>query len=147
MKFQSDIKMTGKLSIKKYNQNNELVEERNIENLVVTAGKSHIAQRMFTNTETKMSHLAVGSSTTVSALTQTTLLAELGRVALTSTIVVGANVTYTAVFGAGVATGSLTEAGVLNASSGGTMLCRTTFPVITKGAGETIAISWTVSVG
>jgi len=29
----------------------------------------------------------------------------------------------------------------------GTMLCRTTFPVITKSSSETIAISWVVSVG
>lgn len=29
----------------------------------------------------------------------------------------------------------------------GTMLCRTTFPVITKSGSETIAISWVVSVG
>jgi len=29
----------------------------------------------------------------------------------------------------------------------GTMLCRTTFPVITKSSSETIAISWVISVG
>lgn len=147
MQLQSDIKMTGKLSIKKFNEFNELIEERNIDNLVVTAGKSHIAQRLYTDSETKMSHMAVGSSTTISALSQTGLLSELGRVALSSTIVSGANVTYTAVFGVGVATGSITEAAILNDSSSGTMLCRTTFPVIVKTGSDTIAISWTVSVG
>lgn len=31
--------------------------------------------------------------------------------------------------------------------SKGTMLCRTTFPVIAKSAGETLAISWVITVG
>jgi len=49
-------------------------------------------------------------------------------------------------FGAGVGTGAVTEAGIFNASSAGTMLCRTTFSVINKAAADTLGITWTVTV-
>ena len=55
-------------------------------------------------------------------------------------------ITYTATFPAGTGTGAITEAAVLNASSSGTMLCRTTFPVVNKAAGDTIAVTWVVTV-
>ena len=145
--FHDSVKITGKLTVKKFSADNTLLEEIEIPNLVVTAGKNHIAQRIITNSETIMSHMAIGSGLTTPAAANTTLVTELAREALTTTTVSTSNVTYTATFGAGVGTGSVTEAAIFNASSSGTMLCRTTFPVITKSSSETIAISWTVSVG
>ena len=47
---------------------------------------------------------------------------------------------------AGTGTGAVVEAGVLNASSGGTLLCRTVFAVVNKGAADTLKITWTVTV-
>jgi hypothetical protein len=58
----------------------------------------------------------------------------------------GNAITYTATFGAGTATGAVVEAGIFNASSGGTMLCRTVFPVINKNAGDSLAVTWVVTV-
>jgi hypothetical protein len=46
----------------------------------------------------------------------------------------------------GVGTGAISEAGIFNASSGGTMLCRTVFPVVNKQASDTIAITWTITI-
>ena len=43
-------------------------------------------------------------------------------------------------------TGAVTEAGIFNAGSGGTMLCRTTFPAVNKASGDSIAITWVVTV-
>jgi hypothetical protein len=53
---------------------------------------------------------------------------------------------YSASFGAGVGTGALTEAGIFNASSAGTLLCRTVFSVINKAANDTMSITWTVTL-
>ena len=147
MNFNSLIKMTGELNIQKFNSNNEIIEDINVPNLVVNVGKQHVAERIINDSEVKMSHMAIGSGLTVSAASNTTLVTELARVALVTSIRSGTNITYTAIFGAGVGTGSITEAAILNDSTIGTMLCRTTFPVITKDASETIAISWTVTVG
>ena len=147
MNFHSKIKLTGALSVQKFDESNNLVEQVDVPNLVVTVGKEHIAQRISTNSETIMSHMAIGSGVTTPALTNIALVNELARETLSLTSVSGVDITYTATFGAGVGTGTITEAAIFNASSAGDMLCRTTFPVISKGAAETIAISWTITVG
>ena len=41
---------------------------------------------------------------------------------------------------------ALTEAGIFNASSAGTLLCRTVFSVVTKGASDAMTITWTVTL-
>ena len=135
------LKLTGKLKIA---LNGETVQEVN--NLVVTDGKEYVASRMKDATATAMSHMAIGSGSTAAAAGDSSLGTELGRVALTSTAVSAAVVTYTATFGAGTGTGAVTEAGILNASSGGTMLCRTVFSVVNKGASDSMTITWTVTV-
>ena len=116
------------------------------DNLVVTAGKAYVASRMKDATATAMSHMAVGTGTVDPAVGDTTLGTETARVALTSTTVTSTAVAYVATFAAGTGTGALTEAGILNASSGGTMLCRTEFGVINKGASDSMTITWTVTV-
>jgi len=135
-----DLILTGKLAIA---INGEVVQE--VDNLVVTTGKSYVADRM-KNNSTIMSHMAVGTSTSSAAANNTTLVTEIARVGLTSTSVSGAVVTYVASFGAGTGTGAITEAGILNASSSGTLLCRTVFSVVNKGASDAMTITWTVSV-
>jgi hypothetical protein len=145
--FKSSVKMSGRLIIKKFNEKQELIYQTEVENLVVTAGKNFIASRIVSGSATVMGYMAIGDDATVSALAQTDLGNELARIATSGASAVDNNITFTASFGAGVGTGSLQEAGIFNDSSTGTMLCRTTFPVITKTSGETIAISWVVSVG
>tara|TARA_X000001382_G_scaffold88267_2_gene63089 strand:- start:162 stop:587 length:426 start_codon:yes stop_codon:yes gene_type:complete len=135
------LKLKGKLSIA---LNDEVVQE--VDNLVVTAGKGYVASRMKDASATAMSHMAIGSGTTNPAASDTAVETELGRVALTSTNVSSAVVTYVATFAAGTGTGAVTEAGILNASSGGTMLCRTEFSVVNKGSSDSMTITWTVTV-
>ena len=132
--------LTGAVTIE---LNNKVVHE--IPNLVVTAGKNFVASRM-KNTTQVMTHMAVGTNNTSAAAGQTTLTAESDRNALTSTTVTNNTVIYVATWSAGDATGALVEAAVLNASSGGTMLCRTVFPVINKGSADSLTITWTITV-
>lgn len=132
--------LTGAVTIE---LNNKVVHE--IPNLVVTAGKNFVASRM-KNTTQVMTHMAVGTNNTSAAAGQTTLTAESDRNALTSTTVTNNTVIYVATWAAGDATGALVEAAVLNASSGGTMLCRTVFPVINKGSADSLTITWTITV-
>ena len=135
------LKLKGKLSIA---LNDEVVQE--VDNLVVTAGKGYVASRMKDASATAMSHMAIGSGTTNPAASDTALETELGRVALTSTTVSSAVVTYVATFAACTGTGAVTEAGILNASSSGTLLCRTEFSVVNKGSSDSMTITWTVTV-
>jgi len=132
--------MKGRLTIA---INDEVVQE--IDNLVVTTGKGYVASRMKDATATAMSHMAVGTGSTAAAAGDTALGNESARVALTSTTVSGADVVYVGSFGAGVGTAALTEAAILNASSSGTMLCRTVFPVINKSSSDSMVVTWTVT--
>ena len=135
------LKLKGKLAI---SLNGKIIQE--VDNLVVTAGKGYVASRMKDATATAMSHMAMGSGSTAAAASDTALGNQLGRVALTSTTVSNAVVTYVASFPAGTGTGAVTEAAILNASSGGTMLCRTVFSVVNKGAQDSMTVTWTVTV-
>lgn len=136
-----DLKLTGKLTIA---INGKTVKE--VPNLVVTAGKGYVASRMKDTSATAMSHMAIGSGNTSAAAGQTALVSELARTGLTSTTVSGADIVYVDTFAAGTGTGAVTEAAILNASSGGTMLCRTVFSVVNKGASDAMTITWTVTV-
>lgn len=121
-------------------------ETKEVKNLVVTTGLNYIVSRMKDATATAMSHMAVGSGSTAAALGNTTLGSELGRVALTSTTVSANTIQYVASFPAGTGTGVITEAGILNAATGGAMLCRTVFGIVTKDAGDSMSITWTVTI-
>ena len=135
------LKLTGKLAIA---LNGEVVQE--VDNLVVTAGKGYVASRMKDATASAMSHMGIGTGSTAAATSNTALGSQSVRVALSSTTVSSNEVTYTATFGAGSGTGAITEAGIFNASSSGTMLCRTVFSVVNKGASDSMTITWTVTV-
>lgn len=121
-------------------------ESTQVKNLVVNSGLNYIVSRMKDTTLDAMSHMAVGSGSTAAASGNTALGTELGRVALTSTTVSTNTIEYVALFPAGTGTGTVTEAGVFNNSSGGTMLCRTVFGVVTKDAGDSMSITWTITV-
>ena len=140
------IKLTGELKLTLTRPDGHVKHEVIVPNLVVTTGKNFIASRMKDATATAMTHMAIGTGSTAAAAGNTTLGNEAGRVALTSTTVSTNNVAYVATFPAGTGTGAITEAGLFNASSSGTLLCRTVFSVINKAAADTLGITWTVTV-
>lgn len=148
--LQDNIKTKGTLTLVLTDENGN-VKQQDEHNLVVSTGLAYIASRMKDATATAMSHMAVGSGATAAAAANTALGSELGRVALTSTTIVTTSVTndavqYVATFAAGTGTGAVTEAGIFNNVSAGTMLCRTVFAVINKGALDTLTITWKVTV-
>jgi hypothetical protein len=144
------LKITGDVQITVFDETTGVVkDQRQIKNLVVAAGKTFIAASILkttSNSPAAMTHMAVGTNSTAPADANTALGAENGRVALASATSSSNVVTYTATFPAGTGTGALVEAGIFNASSAGTMLCRTTFAVVTKGAADAMSITWTVTV-
>lgn len=144
--FTESVNVKGNLEVILLDETGKQKDYRKVNNLVVAVGKDVIASRLVGNTLAVMSHMAVGSSTTAALTSQTGLGGELGRVALDSTARASNTITYVATFPAGTGTGSITEAGILNASSSGNMLCRTVFGVVTKAAGDTVVVTWNVTV-
>lgn len=143
-------RITGRLQIILKDPNGEIKEEEVVDNLVVTVGRYHIADQMADQSEAAMSHMAIGTGSTAAAATDTALETELDRNALTSTTQgTGTDenkVTYIGDWAAGDGTGAITEAGIFNSASAGIMLCRTVFAVKNKGAGDTLSLTWVLTI-
>lgn len=140
------LKLRGDVALVLRDKDGNVKDERNIKNLIVDSGLNFICDRM-KNDETAMTHMALGSGTTAAAAGDTSLESQLGsREALDSDTVSSNTITYTASFEAGDATGAVTEAGIFNAASGGTMLCRTVFAVVNKSADDSLSVTWQISL-
>jgi hypothetical protein len=142
------INAKGKLSVVLTDELGRVKETREFKNLVVTTGLNYIVSRMKDATATAMSHMELGTGTTAAAAGDTTLGTAISgsRTALTSTTVSANTITYVATFAAGTGTGAVTESGIFNASSAGTLLCRTVFPVVNKQSGDSMTVTWTITV-
>ena len=148
--FKEKIQAAGQVSFVLTDENGN-VKQQDSKNLVVTSGLAFIVSRMINTAAAVMSHMAIGTGTTAAAAAQTALVNESARAALTSSTVVtttvtGDSVQYIAAFGPGVGTAAITEAGLFNAAAAGTMLARTVFPAINKGANDTLTLTWKITV-
>ena len=146
MDLQENMRVTGELSIVVRDFEGKIKQTLHVPNLVVTNGKNYIASRMVGTASTVMSHMAIGTFTATPVVANSTLGTEAGRVSISSFTASTNAVTATATFPAGTGTGAITEAGIFNASSSGALLCRTTFPVVNKASGDSIAITWVITV-
>jgi hypothetical protein len=151
MKNEENLKVTGRVNIQVINSG-KVINSIDIDNLVVTTGRNWIAGLIVeTSTSGAMSHMAVGTGTegldtaTAEVLADTTLETELARVATPGTSSLN-TATFSAIYNAGIATGPITEAAIFDASSGGVMLCRTTFDVVNIGSSDSMSITWTITV-
>ena len=142
------IKTTGEVTIMLRDGNGNIKVQRTVPNLVVTTGKNVIASRLAGTTSAVMSHMALGTNSSGVVAGNTALGSEIvaSSTALTSTTVVDNVITYIATFIAGAGTGAVVEAGIFNAASAGSMLCRTVFAVVNKDPADSLTISWAVTI-
>lgn len=138
------LKLKGSFTatLKKANGDVEVLHK---DNLILNAGFDFIADAIgkASSRPSVMGYIAVGTGTTAAAATQTALVRELDRNAATYAHTSGTKVfTISATFGAGEAVGAITEAGVCNASSGGTFIDRVTFAVINKGTDDELTTNF-----
>jgi hypothetical protein len=144
--FTDSVKVKGALQIEVFDESGKQKEQKTIDNLVVAAGKQVIAARLLGNTLPVFSHMSVGSSNTAALSSQTSLGAELARVSFDSTSRTTNALSFVATFPAGSGTGTITEAGIFNDGTSGNMLCRTNFNAVNKASGDTIVITWNVTI-
>ena len=144
------VKVTGRVHFLIKGPDGKIKTDEWHNNLVVTTGKNYIADQLSDRGVAAMSHMAIGTGTTAPAATDTALQTELDRNALSSiTQGSGADankVTYICDWAAGDGTGAITEAGIFNSVSAGTMLCRSVFPVKNKGAADTLTLTWVLTI-
>ena len=160
-KFKNMIEVQGALSIVVTDTlTNQIKQELYVPNLVVSTGKTFIASRMVGTSANIMSHMGIGTNSTTELVSDTGLGAELtvaggytgyARAALSIATSSSNVVTYSANFAANNPSAPsggavLREAGIFNASTAGTMLCRTTFPTVTKLPADALTITWTITI-
>lgn len=143
--MQDNLTVTGQLSYVLKDSSGNIKEQNTGPNLIVAVGKAQLAALLAGTSSTVMGFMAVGSSSTAPTSTDTTLVSELARVAFTSTTPVSNVVTYIANYNAGVGTGTIQEAGLFSAITSGIMLSRSTSITVTKTAGDTLQITWTIT--
>ncbi len=140
------VKALGKLTITLTKADGSVFTQE-VKNLVVDTGLAYLASRACNNSTTAVSHMAIGTGRTSPAAGQTTLTTEIARVALYSSSNVGGVISFVANFPAGTGTGTITEAGIFNSNSGGTMLCRSLFSLpVVKDVGDSLNILWSTTL-
>lgn len=91
-------------------------------------------------------YFAIGTGSTAAASGDTTLGTEIFRDVVTSSSATAQKLTITFSLGTGQANGyALREAGILNASSGGTLFARAVHSVINKTSAITVTYTWEIT--
>lgn len=143
--FSETLKITGHFVLELFGPDGILKDRREMKNTITTVGKNYTATWLSAASQAGyyMQYLAVGTGTP----TATALGAEVGtRVAGTITNPSSAVWQNAGTFAAGNGTGALIEIGIFSAAAAGTMLASQTFAVVNKLAGDSLALTWQITV-
>jgi hypothetical protein len=154
-KIQEVIKLRGSLRIALRDLEGNILQERLVENTVVTQGRSWVLGQLETVnqvTAQAIGWLSIGTSTASPATSDTLLGSEITRVAVgtwvTSTLTANPpSWQAQASFASNVANTTLGECGLFNtsAANAATMLAHATFTSFSKTTSNTLTISYTIS--
>lgn len=154
---QEQVGMKGFIKIDHFDKEGVLIESVETPNTVTNVGFTEVAGLFCSDqagSHTAFDYIGVGTGTAAATYTNTTLGTEitdsgLTRASSTGTLVTEnvANDTAQFVHQFSVTSAqAVTESAVFNASGAGTMLCRQTFSAINVANGDTLQITWKVTV-
>jgi len=153
--------ISGHVTIKVFDENGVLTQYVESDNLVVDVGLDGMVDRIFGTALQPLPlqifdfvHIGTGSVFAPNA-TQTDLEIPLGGLCVRvqdvsvfgdSTITGETTATIEALFDGGDCAGQIVEAGVFNNVTAGTMSARSTFGIVTIGAGDTLTVSYEITI-
>jgi len=154
------IKLIGEFAFEHFNLKGKLIEKRVVKNLIVNKGKEAIARLICGDltaspTFRTFTHVGIGTGTTVAAEGDLQLGTEVARIAATPSTGTKAyeadyKAKYTVSWTNSGSTRAITEAGIFDGATAGPtnshMLSHQVFDAITINNGETLNITWRVSV-
>lgn len=138
--------INGHVKVKLIGADGKVKQEYEGSNIITDVGLEEIARALAADSFGAHSHMAIGDDNTAVAAGDTTMTNETARVALDSTTRTTNSVAYVATFPAGTGTGTVEEAGVFDAASVGNMLCHFLTTTFTKGAGDALELTWTITI-
>jgi len=137
--FHVRTKARGVIEIKVIGKDGKIKLRRIIRNTVTSAGKNAICALVVGVRTTPFTYVAIGTGSP----SDTGLGDEVARTK--ATVSAPSYAQWTASFTASSAM-NVTEAGIFDSSSGGTMLAYQSFSAIPLSAGDVLQITWTLSV-
>lgn len=156
MKMNDAIDMKGRLTLRLQNATGDVVQEIAADNDIMLSGRDLVA-KLFANIPiVPISHIAVGTGTTVVNINQTALTAEIFRTPITTKtpgdVSDGANsrkkITVSADLGFAEANGALTEAAIFNNEDklavSNVMYNRVVFQPVNKTADFKLTLVWEI---
>lgn len=144
------IKLQGRYIARLYGDDGALKQEIIGKNVVCTYGKEFLASFLksaaLAAATFTCKYIAIGSDATAEGAANTALGSELSR--HTGTVSYVSNQIYqvTATFATGSGTGSIYEYGLLSSNTAGTLISRDTEALITKGANDTLTITYQLTI-
>ena len=143
-----NLKMHGAFTMTLTKENGE-VETTHKDNLIVNGGFDMIADAIFDATRpAAANYIALGTNDLAVSATQTGIQTPLGaRRVATYNHTNGTKVlTLAYTFQPGESTGAIKEAAIYNHLTAGKMLDRVVFPVVNKGANDTLTTTFTLTM-
>jgi len=134
--------LKGEFEVFLYDKAGKLKAYRHVKNLTVNEGFKAVCDMMGKGNIAPFKYCAIGDGTVAPSASDTILSNELARTLGSYNRTADTVWKNDATFDPGIGTGTITESGLFNASSGGTLLCRQTFGAITKGASDTLVVTW-----
>ena len=139
--------LTGSVHVQLFDENGNIKQEHTDRNLIVTVGKTYLAAWLAAASQAGkfMSYIGVGDGG------GGPVAGDVGLASALSPRVLGTLTSATntwqnqATFAPTVCTGAITEAGLFDALTTGTMFARQVFAVYNKAAGDTLIVTWTVT--
>ena len=127
-----------------------LAEVREGKNVITTVGTEALASYLnsaaATATTFTFKYMAIGTGTGAESAANTALGTETARHTGTVSYISGAIYQVKATFATGIGTGAITEYGLLNSNTAGTMFCRDVETVINKGASDTLTATLQITL-
>jgi hypothetical protein len=149
MEIRDMVKICGVVEILHF-RDGKLINKIVTGNLLTNAGLAQMAGLINGVVTTPFTYVAVGTGTTAPSVTDTALVSEVMRVSATvsrtTTSVPNDTATWSATFNF-TSSYALAEAGIFDASTGGNMLCRVTYPTLNVVSGDSLIINWKVQIG
>lgn len=137
--------LVGQVDLKLYGSDGLLREFRRVKNTTVQEGFEAVRDQMGNDTQpAPFKYCAIGDSLLAVDYANTLLGNELAR-SLGTYYAINSTVWQNkSTFPAGTGTGDIKESGMFNGpdSNAHTMLCRQTFATVSKGASDTLVVTW-----
>lgn len=147
------VKVKANVSLVLRDKDGKIKDERKIKNIVVTVGFNEMIKQVMGDVgggaqPDKFNYIGIGTGNTAEVVGDTALETEIGTrvVDTTPSFPLTGKGEIVSLFPPGNGTGDIKETGLLNASSGGTLLARKTFATISKLASDSLQVTWAITL-